>query len=317
MDWLINVSPKKSATGKINKSLTARHFGITRQTVDKWYKRYKPYNLHTLESKSRRPKHVREVIYDIKLVNAIKSIRKENPTYSKWKVRYILIRDNDKLYHLDYIPSFSTIGRIITKYNMFYRVDLRQHKKLSKSAKRTHKNRKPKDLHATAPRQIIEFDMKHVLLIGSCKQYAMVAIDTVTKETFIHVTSQPSSNQAKVALEKVFTSIDKDGVIIVNDNGSENMKHTQEFLESIGVTQYFARPRKPKDKPHVERIIGTLQRECLDYIDYPATVPELQIIINKFLYTYHTYRPHMGLGMLTPEEFCNRLNITPIFRSKV
>ncbi|MDR1033713.1 MAG: integrase core domain-containing protein [Bifidobacteriaceae bacterium] len=52
-------------------------------------------------------------------------------------------------------------------------------------------------------------------------------------------------------------------------------------------------------------------------MDHPATVPELQAIIDDFLYDYHTYRPHFGLGMLTPEEFCNRLNIPCIFRRKV
>ena len=36
--------------------------------------------------------------------------------------------------------------------------------------------------------------------------------------------------------------------------------------------QYWCRPNKPKDKPFIERFIGTLQTECLDYHYEPMDV---------------------------------------------
>ena len=59
------------------------------------------------------------------------------------------------------------------------------------------------------------------------------------------------------------------------------------------------------DKPCVERMIGTLQTECLDYLIGPMSVSELQAEIDSWLKKYHSYRPHESLGFLTPHEFLN------------
>jgi hypothetical protein len=42
------------------------------------------------------------------------------------------------------------------------------------------------------------------------------------------------------------------------------MKDAQEYLASPHITQYWTRPNSPKEKPFAERLIGTLQRECLE-----------------------------------------------------
>lgn len=69
-----------------NISLTARHFGVSRNYIYKWLKRYNRWNLATLEDKSRRPKHTRSVQYDLHTVNIIRKIRKEYPSFSAVKV---------------------------------------------------------------------------------------------------------------------------------------------------------------------------------------------------------------------------------------
>ncbi len=54
-------------------------------------------------------------------------------------------------------------------------------------------------------------------------------------------------------------------------------------------------------------MIGTLQRECLDYLTGPMTVTELQAEIDRWLKKYHSYRPHESLGFLTPDAFADKL----------
>jgi hypothetical protein len=85
-----------------------------------------------------------------------------------------------------------------------------------------------------------------------------------------------------------------------NGNGGENMKEAEDYLTSLSVTQYWTRPKSPKKKPFVERFIGTLQRECLDYHYEPMNVGELTEVVNagelresvdSWLDTYHFYRP--------------------------
>ncbi len=179
-------------------------------------------------------------------------------------------------------------------------------------AKQVWKQRKPYLLKADKPRSVIEFDMKHIYL-GGVKQYAFVAVDIFTKEAAIHLSRQPSSLQAMLALEKAVAVFGAD-LVIVNDNGSENYKHAYHYLQSRGITQYFTRPHTPKDKPHVENLIGKLQQECLDEYRGHYTLEEREQQIIGWLNDYHYFRPHQALNYLTPSEYCDTLGITILRR---
>lgn len=282
-------------------ALTCRHFGICRSYFYKWLKRFDPRNLKSLEDLTRRPHKLRNVTYDYELVSLVRKLRQDYPRFSAKKLAVILKRD------FNYYYSAATIGRIIQRFKLFFSKVARIARQ-RKGGIKSWITRKPYDLKANGPRQVIEFDMKHIYLSG-VRRYAFVAVDIFTKEAVIHVGSQPSSAQAKLALEQAIARFGKD-ICIVNDNGSENFKRSLEYLKEQNVTQYFARPHTPKDKPHVENLIGKLQQECLDEDRSEKTVPELQAQINRWLNDYHFFRPHQSLGYLTPDEFCVTLNIT-------
>lgn len=301
IDWYNNVSGKQSKTGKPNAALTCRHFGINRSYFYYWRKRYDKNNLCSLENQSTAPNNKRQPSYSPELVSKITKIRKENPTYSGKKIHAILEREGIET------PSIATIGRIITRKNLFFRADVNRHKKKSKKMMKVNaRKRKPYELKADAPCKVIEFDMKHIYLLG-VKLYAMCAIDTYTREAIIHVASRPSSRVAKEALQEVICRFGK-SINIVCDNGSENMKEAEQYLKDEGITQYWCAPHKPKEKPMIERFIGTFQKECLDYNYTPLNVAEAQGIANTFLEKYHFYRPHESLNMLTPAQYCEKVN---------
>jgi putative transposase len=92
-------------------------------------------------------------------------------------------------------------------------------------------------------------------------------------------------------------------ITVVNDNGSKNKKDAESYLASLGITQDWTRPKAPKEKPFVERLIGTLQRECLDYHYEPMNVGELTEAVDPWLDKYHFYRPMNPSNFLTPAEF--------------
>lgn len=285
-----------------NVSLTCRHFAIARSYFYKWYKRYNPNHLASLEDKSRRPHRVRSVTYDHRLIQHVRRLRKQRPVYSAKKIARILVRDEG-------IPcSAATIGRIIKKFKLYFSAAIKATRVRSKRATQAWKKRKPYLLKAEKPRSVVEFDMKHIYL-GGVKQYAFVAVDVFTKEACIHLAMRPSSYQAKLALEHALTVFGKD-IVIVNDNGSENLKHAYEYLKEQNVAQYFARPHTPKDKPHVENLIGKLQQECLDESKSHQTLQERAKQITEWLNDYHFYRPHQALQYLTPDEYCATLGIT-------
>ena len=298
--------------GRRSVAEVCRLFGITRSLFYKWYKRFDPSNLSTLERRSSRPHRVRQATYDISLVSLVRQYRQDRDfaTYSGKKLARIFQRDYPHRPELHY--SGATIGRIIAKYHLFFQEIVRFAKKRSQRAIAIWKKRKPAGLHsaiATAPRVLIEFDMKHVYVDGR-KYYAFCAIDVFTKETLIHVATTSTSRQARLALEKV-VSIFGNNITVLNDNGSENCKEAYAYLKDLDITQYFARPRQPKDKPYIERLIGSYQRECLDqYRSDIASLAELDQATARWLNNYHYFRPHDSLNSQTPEEFCATLNIT-------
>lgn len=285
-----------------NVSLTCRHFGITRSYFYKWHSRYNPKDLSSLESRSCRPHTTRRVSYGHTLISLIRRLRKEKPLYSAKKLARILIREYDLSY------SAATIGRIIKKFSLYFSAVVKQAKSRSNHAVQVWKQRKPYLLKAEKPRSVIEFDMKHICVSG-VTHYAFVAVDIYTKEAVIHLAGRPSSRQAKHALEKTI-AVFGTNICIVNDNGSENLKHAYQYLKDLNVTQYFARPHRPKDKPHVENLIGKLQQECLDEDRTHKTLGERGQQITEWLNDYHFYRPHQALNYLTPDEYCATLGLT-------
>lgn len=291
-----------------NIALTCRHFGICRSYLYKWYKRFNPKYLESLESKSRRPRKLRLATYDTNFVSLIRKLRTDYPYLSAKKLARIVYRD----YGISY--SAATIGRIIKRFSLFFRAAIKVSRSRSNRAKQVWKERKPYLLKAENPRSVIEFDMKHIYL-GGVKHYAFIALDIYTKEASIHLAKQPSSLQAMLALEKAIAIFGKE-LVIVTDNGSENYKHAYKYLKTHNITQYFARPHTPKDKPHVENFIGKMQQECLDEYRGYLTLNEREEQVITWLNDYHFYRPHQALNYLTPSEFCDTLNIT-ILRRKV
>jgi transposase InsO family protein len=294
-----------SLTGLPDASLTCRRFGIHRPYFYRWKSRYDRHRLSGLENKPAIPGKRRSPPYSRDPAEKVRDIRKQDPTYSGKKARPVLLRSMDK----DTAPGVSTLARLISRENLFFRSDTKRHKKHSKAAKKAHeRKRKPHNPAASAPGQTVGFDMKRVYLPGQ-KLYALRAVDLFSREALIHIASPPSGLNAQTALKKIVERFGT-GVIIVNGNGSENMAKAEEYLASLNITRYRARPHTPKDKPFIERLIGTFRRECPDYNYTPMNCGEPGGVVDGWLDKYHFYRPHQSLEFLTPAEFSATLGIS-------
>jgi transposase InsO family protein len=58
--------------------------------------------------------------------------------------------------------------------------------------------------------------------------------------------------------------------------------------------------RSPWQNPYVERLIGTIRRECLDHVIVLGE-RHLRRILREYVEYYHTSRTHLGLGKECPE----------------
>jgi transposase InsO family protein len=279
-----------------NARLTCRHFGIHHRTFYRYYERFKEMGLRGLENLSKRPSNVRQPTTPLPQVDLVRTLRRQNPEYSKYKPAVILARDHNV------ILSASTVGRIITRYNLFFAPPV----KPKRHPDRVQRRRKPKDLLVQELGDLVEVDVKHLPMLGN-KRYAFVVIDLVLRRAFIHVASTISSRQAAIAWTKVCELWGLVPKAALNDNGSENLGAFAKLLAEMEVEQYFARPYTPKDKPHVERFIGTLERECIQWGGLITDLADQQTVIDTWLEKYHTYRPHAALGYLTPDEYASKL----------
>ena len=77
----------------------------------------------------------------------------------------------------------------------------------------------------------------------------------------------------------------------------------QEFIEQVkvmGIKQVLSTPRSPWQRAYVERVIGTIRRECLDHvIIFHRT--SLSHHLKRFLEYYHRSRCHLSLEKDPPE----------------
>lgn len=284
-----------NAHGK-NARLTCRHFGIHHKTFYRYYNRFQELGLRGLENLPKQPKTMRQPTTPLAQVDLVRKLRRDNPEYSKYKLAVILERDHG------IVLSASTVGRIMSRYNLFFAPPV----KPKGHPDRVNRRRKPKDLVVKEPGDLVEVDVKHLPMLGS-KRYAFVVIDLVLRRAFIHVASTISSRQAATAWQKVCELWGLVPSAVLNDNGSENLGAFAKLLEEMEVDQYFARPYTPKDKPHVERFIGTLERECIQWGGLVTDLADQQAVIDEWLTKYHSYRPHAALGYLTPNEYAAKL----------
>src|SRR3989344_7326499 len=72
-----------------NVSLTARRFGLNRETVRIWLRRFNQAGMLGLNDKSHRPKNIRKPTTDWKVVSEIVKIRRRYPAWSQYKIRKI------------------------------------------------------------------------------------------------------------------------------------------------------------------------------------------------------------------------------------
>ena len=71
-------------------------------------------------------------------------------------------------------------------------------------------------------------------------------------------------------------------------------------VQSPGMREVKAAPRSPWQNPYVERLNGTLRRECLDHV-VVLNETRLRRLLRDYLIYYHGARTHLALDKDAPE----------------
>jgi putative transposase len=71
-------------------------------------------------------------------------------------------------------------------------------------------------------------------------------------------------------------------------------------IRGMGIEEVMSAPRSPWQNPYVERLIGSLRRECLDHVVILGERHLLRILESYFLYD-HRSRTHLSLNKDAPD----------------
>jgi putative transposase len=74
----------------------------------------------------------------------------------------------------------------------------------------------------------------------------------------------------------------------------------REHLRDMGICEVLSAPRSPWQRAYIERVIGSVRRECLDHmIVFHET--SLRRTLTSYFDYYHRSRTHLSLGKDSPE----------------
>ena len=71
-------------------------------------------------------------------------------------------------------------------------------------------------------------------------------------------------------------------------------------IRSLGMDEVITAPRSPWQNPYVERVIGSIRRDCLDHV-IVCNEQHLRRILRNYFDYYHSCRTHLSLNKDSPQ----------------
>ena len=130
--------------------------------------------------------------------------------------------------------------------------------------------------------------------------YVFVVIEHGTRRlAHVNVTAHPS---AEWTLQQLREVVGNGGGhrYLIHDRDQIFAKHLDDSIRALGVEILRSPVASPKANSIVERLIGTVQRECLDWV-IPMSEAHLRSILREWTTHYNQGRPHSALGPGVPD----------------
>jgi putative transposase len=199
-----------------NKSLTARHFYITRATLTKWLNRYDPRHLKTLEANSSTPVKIRRPEWNTADVLAVLEKRRQFPVWGKKKL-VVMLRE------LGWSWSESTVGRILAYllHSGQLHFHCRQVQMRYRKTNRPWAVRKPRDYGAKFPGDILQIDTVDLRPIPGVILKQLSAVDVVSRWSALEVKSRATARVTRDSMKAMLARIPFTVKAIQIDEGSE------------------------------------------------------------------------------------------------
>jgi transposase InsO family protein len=88
---------------------------------------------------------------------------------------------------------------------------------------------------------------------------------------------------------------------LLRDRDAIYGEKVQRRIRSLGIDEVITAPRSPWQNPYVERVIGSIRRECLDHVII-LNERHLRRILRDYFVYYHSCRTHLSLNKDPPDS---------------
>ena len=288
-------------THRRHAALTCRHFGISRQTFYRWWRRYDPHDLTTLESRSHRPHRRRQPTWTPEMAERVLQLRRQYPRWGRDKLAVLLRRAGRRV-------STSMVGRILTRLKQRgvlvepprVAVSRRARKRLRH---RPWATRKPQFWPVAEPGDLVQLDTKQVRPARGVVLHHFSARDVTSRWDVVEVQDRADADTAATFLDTLLRRMPFPVRALQVDGGSEFAAEFEQACQRRQLPLFVLPPRSPKLNGHVERANRTHAEEFYEVTPTDWALLPLNRQLRDWEHTYNTIRPHQALGYLTPQQF--------------
>ena len=281
------------AAAGVSVTEVAERYGVSRQSVHAWIRRYDEGGLGALMDRSRRPASCpHQVSAEVEVM--ICELRREHPRWGPLSLGHALAKAG-----VSPAPSRMSIYRALVRRGL---IDPRPRKRPRDSYVRWERE---------APMALWQLDIVGgAFLADGTEAKIVTGVDDHSRYCVIcQVVARPTGRAVCLAFA---AALRKFGVPaeVLTDNGKQFTdrfgKGGEVLFDRIcrdnGIIHRLTRPRHPTTTGKVERFHGSLRRELLnDNVPF-ADLAAAQAAVDTWVSEYNTTRPHQSLGMASPAE---------------
>lgn len=279
-------------------STVARRYGVSRQTVHAWLRRYaREGAVLNLEDRSSRPHGCPHQMAP-ELEARVLVLRDAHPRWGPTRIVYELQREG-----VIVVPGRSSVYRALVRNG---RIDPARRRRRRADYKRWERGR---------PMELWQMDVVGgVHLSNGVEVKVVTGIDdnsrfVVSAKVVARATARPVCEALLEALarhgvpEQVLTDNGKVFTGRFGPGGSCAEVLFDRVCAENGIRHLLTAPRSPTTTGKVERLHKTMRTEFFTDTDRGfATIAELQAALDGWVHEYNTERPHQSLGMRPPAE---------------
>jgi transposase InsO family protein len=271
----------------------AARYGVSRQSVHAWLRRYDQGGLGGLMDRSRRPQSCpHQVSAQIEIM--VCELRREHPRWGPLILAHALAKAG-----VSPVPSRMSIHRVLVRHGLV----------IPRPRKR------PKDSYVRwereAPMALWQLDIVGgAFLADGTEAKIVTGLDDHSRYCVIcQVVTRPTGRAVCLAFAAALRAFGVPAEVLT-DNGKQFTdrfgKGGEVLFDRIcrdnAIIHRLTQPRSPTTTGKIERFHGSLRRELLNDAVPFASLAAAQAAVDAWVSEYNTTRPHQGIAMAAPAD---------------